>query len=24
LIPRSRLPKLPPEVEAKMSFQFSG
>jgi tryptophan 2,3-dioxygenase len=24
LIPRSRLPKLPPEVEAKMSFQYSG
>ncbi len=24
LIPRSRLPKLPPEVEAKMSFMYSG
>lgn len=24
LIPRSRLPKLPPEVEAKMSFRYSG
>jgi len=24
LIPRSSLPKLPPEVERKMSFQYSG